>query len=64
MASARTTAAYRRREPEGTVLYRVLEEHLDGFLRSIEADESRAALPGFVIRELRAFLDCGRLSRG
>ena len=29
-----------------------------------EADETRSGLPRFVVRELRAFLDCGILARG
>lgn len=55
---------WRRREPEGTVLYQVLGEHLDTFLARIADDDTRAPLPRFVVRELRNFLDCGQLSRG
>jgi hypothetical protein len=53
-----------RREPEKTVLYRVLQEHLETFLARIEADETRGSLPRFVVRELRAFLECGVLAHG
>jgi len=53
-----------RREPESSVLYRVLAEHLEGFLIRVDADPGRAGLPRFVVRELRAYLQCGQLSRG
>jgi hypothetical protein len=59
------SGAYRRREPEGTLLYRLVEEELDG----LEADLAVASpygsgLPRHVAKELRAYLDCGRLERG
>ena len=58
-------AKYRRREPEKTLLYQVVEKHLDAFLaeakeRSPDGDE----LPGFVEQESRNYLNCGVLSRG
>jgi hypothetical protein len=46
------------------VLYRVLQEHLESFLARTEADETREPLPRFVVRELRAFLECGILAHG
>jgi len=56
--------AYQPRRPEKTILYQVLAEHLETFLARVDADETRAGLPRFVVRELRAFLDCGILARG
>ena len=53
---------YRRRKPEETVLYRVVQENLETFLSSTR-DQGRV-VPRFVERELRAFLDCGLLCRG
>ncbi len=53
-----------RREPEKTVLYQVLAEHLETFLGRVAADPDRGDLPRFVVRELRAFLDCGILAHG
>jgi hypothetical protein len=53
-----------RREPEKTVLYRVLADYLQTFLARAQADPDSAGLPAFVRRELRAFLDCGILARG
>jgi hypothetical protein len=53
---------YQRRTPETTVLYRVVQHHLEPFLASAR-DQGRV-VPRFVERELRAFLDCGLLCRG
>ncbi len=58
------TPIRQRRKPEESVLYRVLAGHLDTFLDRIEHDDTRAGLPFFVRRELRAFLECGILARG
>lgn len=55
---------YARRQPETSTLYRVLAEHLEAFIARVESDETRAGLPSFVKRELRAYLACGQLSRG
>jgi len=55
---------YRRRNPESTVLYRVLQEHLETFLARIESDQGQPSWPEFVKRELRAYLSCGVLCRG
>lgn len=46
------------------MLYRVLAAHLETFLARVEANPDRGDLPRFVVRELRAFLDCGQLARG
>ena len=51
------SAAYAPREPERTVLYRVLQDHLESFLERAQADGRN--LPSFVVRELRGFLRCG-----
>lgn len=53
---------YCSRNPEATVLYRLLADELKTFLaRRQECDRP---VPGFVEREFRAFLDCGVLARG
>jgi hypothetical protein len=57
----RKRRAYRRREPEKTLLYQVLQQHLETFLA--RTDE-RGGLPSFVRRELRSFLACGLLCYG
>jgi hypothetical protein len=56
---------YRRREPEATLLYRLVAGHLDDLLASLAAASPYGhGLPRHVERELRAFLDCGRLEKG
>ncbi|MDX9724081.1 MAG: transposase zinc-binding domain-containing protein, partial [Myxococcota bacterium] len=65
---SRVTAAacigsdYLPRAPEGTVLYQVLQEHLETFLERVERDGR--SLPRFVIQELRGFLRCGIRAHG
>ncbi|MFH0341893.1 MAG: hypothetical protein ACHBNF_07120 [Chromatiales bacterium] len=54
---------YERRRPEDTVLYQVVQEHLETFLAQVEA-ETRSALPAFVQAEFDAFLQCGILAHG
>ena len=52
---------YRRHEPEKTVLYRIVQEHLETFLR---AAGLRGGLPCYVERTFRGFLGCGILANG
>ena len=54
--------AYRRREPEKTVLYRTVQEHLSTFLE--RSAESGDPLPGYVESAFEAYLDCGILQKG
>ncbi len=53
---------YRRREPENTVLYQLVREHLETFL--VRREEQGHPVPRFIERELRAFLECGILAHG
>jgi hypothetical protein len=53
---------YERREPEKTLLHRVVREELESFLA--RARESGAPVARFVEREIRAYLDCGILANG
>jgi len=55
---------YRPRDAEHTVLYEVVREHLDAFLRAAEAGEESRGLPPFIEREFRKFLTCGILAHG
>ena len=55
---------YRRRQPAETVLYQVMQEHLETFLARTEAGAAGPGLPRHVRRELARFLDCGFLARG
>jgi len=38
----------------------VLQEHLETFLARVDGGEGGANWPGFVRRELRSFMECGR----
>ncbi len=48
--------------PESTVLYQVVGQELETFLRRQE--ERDHPVPRFVEEEFRSFLDCGILARG
>ena len=53
-----------RRQPEQSVLYQVLQQHLETFLAQAEDPETGRDLPRFVTRELRDYLQCGILAHG
>jgi hypothetical protein len=53
---------YRRRRPEQTVLYRVVQENYRTFAALCEEEER--PLPMFVRREFEKYLSCGQLSAG
>ena len=53
---------YKRRRLEETILYRLLQDHLETFLAEVEAG-GVASLPQFVKGEFDAFLECGILRR-
>ena len=53
---------YRPCRPEETVLYRVLQEHLETFIERTESGGRE--LPAFVKKELRGYLECGILAHG
>jgi len=64
-ASALLPREYRRREPETTVLHRVVREQLQTLLAEArEASDYGHGLPRVVERELRAYLSCGLLAHG
>ncbi len=56
------TYAYERRRPENTLLYEVIRDNAETFYAACEAEG--APLPGFVKREVEAYLGCGPLCRG
>ena len=64
MGHPATKFTYKRHEPEKTLLYQVLQEHLETWLAERQGDTSRSPLPSFVVKELRAFLRCGILAHG
>ena len=60
-----TTLVYRRRRPERTVLYRMVQQHLESWLAARrEADPDGVPIPRHVERELRGYLECGILACG
>lgn len=57
--------AYRRREPERTLLHAVVRDRLEPFLAACrDRSSSGRDLPAHVERDLRAYLDCRILARG
>ncbi len=64
-AATAPLGGYRRREPEKTLLHRVVRARLEPFLASArERSATGRGLPAHVERDLRAYLDCGILGRG
>ena len=59
------SGAYRRREPEETVLYQVVQQNLETFLaRMREACPDHDPVPDYVESTLRGYLECGILAHG
>jgi Transposase zinc-binding domain len=56
--------AYVPRYPSQTVLYRVVADHLETFLASLDADLDARGLPAYVAREFYDYLQCGVLAYG
>ncbi len=57
--------AYRRRRPERTALYTIVQHHLETWLaRTREADPDGEPVSPYVERELRQYLECGILAHG
>lgn len=58
-------AFYRRRRPEGTPLYRVVQGHFETYLALAREGHCDAeAVPAYVEREFRRYLECGILAHG
>jgi hypothetical protein len=56
---------YRPRRPADTVLYRVVQQHLETYLAlSREGLLDEDPVPAHVERELRRYLECGILAHG
>ena len=53
-----------RRQPELGTLHQVVRENIETLYAAVEQGEVGLSLPGFVRRELEAYLDCGIPSRG
>ena len=54
---------YEQRRPEETILYRLVQAHVETFFAQVET-EIGSALPDFVKDEFKAFLECGVLAHG
>jgi hypothetical protein len=56
---------YRRREPEKTILYQVVQQNLETFLAQMrEACPDHDPIPDYVEQTFRNYLDCGILAHG
>jgi len=62
LAISHSSGVYTPRRSQETVLYGVLQEHLETFIERAESDGRE--LPAFVKKELRAFLECGVIELG
>jgi hypothetical protein len=61
---APAVATYESRDPSCTILYKVIAEHLETFLASLDADPAATGLPAYVQREFYDYLQCGILAHG
>src|SRR6266566_962611 len=61
---APAVATYEPRDPSRTVLYKVVADHLETFLASLDADPDAKGLPAYVEREFYDYLQCGILAHG
>jgi hypothetical protein len=56
---------YRPRRPTQTALYQAVQHHLETFVaRAAESDPMGHALPEWVERDFRGYLECGVLAHG
>jgi hypothetical protein len=61
---APAVATYEPRDPSRTILYKVIAEHLETFLASLDAAPNATGLPAYVQREFYDYLQCGILAHG
>jgi len=59
-----TDMSYTARPPRVTMLYKVIADHLETFLASLDADPDAKGLPAYVQREFYDYLQCGILAHG
>lgn len=62
-AAGTAPARYEQHRPEQTVLYRIIAEHLETYLRHVSEQHERG-LPKYVENDLRAYLQCGIHAHG
>jgi hypothetical protein len=64
-ASLAATAVYQPRRPEKTVVYRVVQQHLETWLAQVRvAEPDSDPVPPFIERDFRQYLECGILADG
>src|SRR5207244_11132593 len=61
---APAVATYEPRDPSSTVLSKVIAEHFETFLVSLDDDPDARGLPAYVQREFYDYLQCGILAHG
>jgi len=61
---APAVATYEPRDPSSTVLYKVIAEHFETFLASLDDDPDAKGLPAYVQHEFYDYLQCGILAHG
>jgi hypothetical protein len=59
----RALGLHQRRRPAETVLYQLVQEHLETFL-ALSDESTGEGLPRYLERDFRKYLDCGILARG
>ena len=58
-------AHYARRDPEKSLLYKVVAKELATFERTVEeASDYGRGLPAFIEKDFHGYLDCGILAKG
>jgi hypothetical protein len=63
--SAPGTAVYRRRQPERSTVYQVMQGHLETWLAGCrQADEEGLPVAGYIEEDFRKYLACGILAHG
>ena len=64
-ATANGPTPYRRRRPERTLLYRTVQAHFATWLAlARDAQDDADAVPGYIEREFRRYLECGIPAHG
>ena len=63
--SAPGTAVYRRRQPERSTVYQVMQDHLETWLAGCrQADEEGLPVAAYIEQDFRKYLECGILAHG
>lgn len=63
LATSLGSHTYQRHRPEDTLLYKIIQENLETFLKLVH-EECGRPLPDFVEKEFREYLKCGILAHG